>query len=451
MLERLFKLRENNTTVRTEVFAGLTTFMTMAYIIFVNPSILVLAGMDFGAVLVATCLSAALATISMGFMSNYPFALAPGMGLNAFFTYTVVKGAGLSYQAALAAVFISGLLFFLLTITKAREEIINSIPMSLKLAVGTGIGVFIALIGFKNAGLVVSKPATLVTLGDLQSPIVLLAVFGLLLTSVLVVKKVRGALLVGIVATTFVGMVVSEIMGPQFFGFVPGTETALIRFPKSLGDIFSAPPRLAHLGEFRFGFAELLGVGFIPIIFSFAFVDVFDTVGTLIGVASKADMLDAEGKLPRANSAMMADAVGTVAGAMLGTSTVTTYVESAAGVAEGGRTGLTAVVTGLLFLAALFISPLAALIPAAATAPVLIIVGVFMMEPVVKINFSDFSEAIPAFLTIVMMPFTFSIAEGIVWGIISYVVLKLAQGKQKEISWMMYVLTFLFVLRFFVL
>ena len=451
MLERLFKLRENNTTVRTEVFAGFTTFMTMAYIIFVNPSILVLAGMDFGAVLVATCLSAALATIAMGFMSNYPFALAPGMGLNAFFTYTVVKGAGLSYQAALAAVFISGLLFFLLTITRAREEIINSIPMSLKLAVGTGIGVFIALIGFKNAGLVVSKSATLVTLGDMHNPLVLLAVFGLVLTSVLVVKKVRGALLIGIFATTAVGMIVSEIMGPQFFGFIPGTETALIRAPKSWADIFAAPPRLAHLGEFRFGFAELLGVGFIPIIFSFAFVDVFDTVGTLIGVASKADMLDAEGKLPRANSAMMADAIGTVAGAMLGTSTVTTYVESAAGVTEGGRTGLTAVVTGFLFLAALFISPLAGLIPAAATAPVLIIVGVFMMEPVVKINFSDFAEAIPAFLTIVMMPFTFSIAEGIVWGIISYVVLKLAQGKQKEISWMMYVLTFLFVLRFFVL
>jgi len=451
LLERMFKLRENNTTVHTEVFAGLTTFMTMAYIIFVNPSILSLAGMDFGAVLVATCLSAALATITMGLVANYPFALAPGMGLNAFFTYTVVKGAGLSYQAALAAVFISGLLFFLLTVTKAREEIINSIPMSLKLAVGTGIGVFIALIGFKNAGLVIAKPATLVTLGDVQNPLVLLSIFGLLLTSILVVKKVRGSLLIGIFATTVVGMIATEIMGPQFFGLIPGTETALIRAPKSLADIFAFPPRLAHLGEFRFGFAELLGIGFIPIIFSFAFVDVFDTIGTLIGVASKADMLDAEGKLPRANSAMMADAIGTVAGAMLGTSTVTTYVESAAGVTEGGRTGLTAVVTGLLFLAALFISPLAGLVPAAATAPVLIIVGVFMMEPVVKINFGDFAEAIPAFLTIVMMPFTFSIAEGIVWGVISYVVLKLAQGKQKEISWMMYVLTFLFVLRFFVL
>lgn len=450
MLERLFKLRENNTNVRTEVFAGLTTFMTMAYIIFVNPELLSLAGMNFGAVLVATCISAAIASITMGLMANYPFALAPGMGLNAFFTFSVVFGAGLSYQAALAAVFISGVLFILLTVTKAREAIIDSIPMSLKLAVGTGIGLFIALIGFKNAGLVVGNPATLVHLGNMRDPLVLLAVFGLILTSVLVVRKVRGSLLIGILGTTVAGMIVSEIMGPQFFGFYAGTEIAMIRAPKALSDLISSPPSLQHFGEFRFGFSELFKIGFIPIIFSFAFVDVFDTIGTLIGVSSKAKMLDKDGKLPRANKALMADAIGTVAGAVLGTSTVTTYVESAAGVAEGGRTGLTAVTTGLLFLAALFFSPLAGLVPAAATAPILIIVGVFMMEPVTQIKFDDFLEAIPAFLTIVMMPFTFSIAEGIVWGVLAFVALKLATRKSKDISLTMYILAFLFVLRFFV-
>lgn len=450
MLERLFKLSEHKTNVRTEVFAGLTTFMTMAYIIFVNPDLLSLAGMDFGAVLVATCISAAIASITMGLMANYPFALAPGMGLNAFFTFGVVFGAGLSYQAALAAVFISGVLFILLTVTKAREAIIDSIPMSLKLAVGTGIGLFIALIGFKNAGIVIGDAATLVHLGDMKSPIVLLAVFGLILTSILVVKKVRGSLLIGILGTTVVGMIVSEIMGPQFFGFHPGTEIALIRAPRALGDLISSPPSMKHFGEFRFGFSELFKIGFIPIIFSFAFVDVFDTIGTLIGVSSKAKMLDKDGKLPRANKALMADAVGTVAGAVLGTSTVTTYVESAAGVAEGGRTGLTAVTTGLLFLAALFFSPLAGLVPAAATAPILIIVGVFMMEPVTQIKFDDFLEAIPAFLAIVMMPFTFSIAEGIVWGVLAFVALKLATRKFKDISLTMYILAFLFVLRFFV-
>lgn len=442
MLERLFKLKENHTSVRTEVFAGITTFMTMAYIIFVNPDILSIAGMNFGAVLAATCISAAIASVTMGLMANYPFALAPGMGLNAFFTFSVVLGSGLSYQAALAAVFISGILFILLTVTKAREAIINSIPMSLKLAVGTGIGLFIALIGFKNAGLIVGNEATLVALGSLKDPKVLLAVFGLILTSVLVVKKTRGALLLGILGTTVVGMVISEVMGPEVLG-------PMIRAPKALSDIFSAPPSLIHLGEFRFGFAELLGVGFIPIIFSFAFVDVFDTIGTLIGVASKAKMLDKDGKLPRAEKALMADAVGTVAGAILGTSTVTTYVESAAGVTEGGRTGLTAVTTGLLFLAALFISPLAGLVPSQATAPILIIVGVFMMEPILKIKLDDYMEAIPAFLTIVMMPFTFSIAEGIVWGILSYVALKLATGKAKDVSITMYILAVLFVLRFF--
>lgn len=448
MLERLFQLSKNKTDVRTEIFAGITTFMTMAYIIFVNPDLLSIAGMDFGAVLAATCISAAIGSITMGLMANYPFALAPGMGLNAFFVFGVVFRYGVGWETALAAVFISGLIFILLTVTKAREAIINSIPMSLKLAVGTGIGLFIALIGFKNAGIVVPYEATLVALGNFKDPIVVLAAFGLLLTSVLVVKKVKGSLLIGIFGTTLVGMIVAEIMGPQFFGFHAGTEFPIIAGIPGLGDLFSSPPSLAPtFGKFRFGFNELATIGFIPVIFSFAFVDVFDTLGTLIGVASKAKMLDEEGKLPRANKALMADAVGTVAGAVLGTSTVTTYVESAAGVAEGGRTGLTAVVTGILFLAALFIAPLAGLIPSAATAPILIIVGIFMMEPVMKIKFDDYMEAIPAFLAIVMMPFTFSIAEGIVWGVLSYVFLKVFSGKARDVSLTMYILTVLFIIR----
>lgn len=433
MLERLFKLKENNTNVRTELFAGLTTFITMAYIIFVNPAILSNAGMDFGAVLVATCIASALATLMMGLIANYPFALAPGMGLNAYFTFTVALGLGLGYEAALAAVFISGLMFILLTVTRGREAIINSIPMSLKLAVGAGIGLFIAFIGFKSAGIIVPYEPTLVKLGDMSDPKVLLAVFGLLLTSILVVKKVRGSLLIGILITTIAGMI---------FRITPA--------PASFAALFSAPPSLKHFGDFAVGMDSLFKLGFaaIPIIFSFAFVDVFDTVGTLTGVASKAKMLDQDGKLPRVNRAFVADAVGTVAGAALGTSTVTTYIESAAGVAEGGRTGLTAVVTGVLFLAALFISPLAALVPAQATAPILIIVGVFMMEPIMKINFEDYIEAIPAFFAFVMMPFTFNIAEGIVWGILAYVALNLAVRRFDRISSTMYILSALFVLRF---
>lgn len=432
MLEQWFKLRENKSSVRTEVFAGITTFMTMAYIIFVNPDILSAAGMNFNAVFAATCISAAIASITMGLMANYPFALAPGMGLNAYFAFVV--GIKHGYRAALAAVFISGIVFILLTVTRAREAIINSIPMSLKLAVGAGIGLFIALIGFKNAGLVVGDPNTLVHLGNVRDPKVLLAVFGLLITSFLVIKKVRGSLLIGIVITTIVGIVTG--VTPVAEGF----------------KLFSAPPSLEHFGELVGGFDDLmaLGVAAIPIIFSFAFVDVFDTVGTLVGVASKAKMLDKDGKLPRVNQALVADAVGTVAGAVLGTSTVTTYVESAAGVTEGGRTGLTAVVTGILFLAALFFAPLAGLVPGAATAPILIIVGVFMMEPITKINFEDFMEAIPAFLAIVMMPFTFSIAEGIVWGVLAYVALKVLARKFSDVSITMYILAVLFVLRFFV-
>lgn len=449
MLEKIFKLREHGTTVRTEIMAGLTTFMTMAYIIIVNPQILGDAGMPAGAVMVATCLAAALGTFLMGFLANYPFALAPGMGLNAFFTYTVVLTMGLSWQAALAVVFISGIIFLLLTLTKVREAIVNSIPLSLKYAVSVGIGLFIALIGLKNAGIIVHNPGTgtiglvtpeyfideslraLLPFGTTPTSI-LLAVFGLIFTSALVVKNVKGSLLWGILVTTIVGIPLGVVnLGENF---------TLVSMPPSLSETFMA-----------MNFAEVLSFGLIPIIFSFTFVDLFDTVGTLVGVSSKAGMLDEKGNLPKANKALLADSLATIAGAALGTSTTTTYVESASGVAQGGRTGLTAVTTAVLFLLALFFSPLVGIIPSAATAPILIIVGIFMMEPVTKIDFSDYLEGIPAFFAIVMMPFAYSIAEGIVFGVIAYTVLRLLTGRAKDVSVVMWILTLLFVIRFFVI
>jgi AGZA family xanthine/uracil permease-like MFS transporter len=448
VFEQLFKLRENHTNVKTEILAGLTTFMTMAYIIIVNPLILSDAGMPAGAVMVATCLAAALGTFLMGFMANYPFALAPGMGLNAFFTYVVVLDMGLSWQAALAAVFISGLIFLALTVTKVREAIVNSIPLSLKYAVSVGIGLFIALIGFKNAGIIVHNPAT-GTLGlvnpsyfvdeSLQQLLpfgttpqsILLAVFGLIITGVMVAKRVKGALLWGILITTIAGIPFGVTKIGE--GFSP------VSMPPSLGETFLA-----------MDFRAVFDYGLIPIIFAFTFVDLFDTIGTLVGVASKANLLDEKGRLPKANKALLADSLATIAGAAMGTSTTTTYVESASGVAEGGRTGLTAVTTGVLFLIALFFSPLVGIIPSAATAPVLIIVGIFMMEPVVKIDFSDYLEAIPAFFAITMMPLAFSIAEGIVFGVLAYTALRFFTGRFKDISLTMWVLTILFIIRFFI-
>lgn len=436
-LDRLFKLKENGTTVKTEIIAGFTTFMTMAYIIIVNPSILSITGMDVGALTTVTILSAAFATLIMGFYANYPFALAPGMGLNAFFTFYVVTGPlGLPWEAALSAVFISGLIFIILTVTKAREAIVNSIPMTLKYAVSVGIGLFIALIGFNSAGFITANPDTLVALGDFTDPKVLLAAFGLLLTAVLVVKKVKGALLFGIIATTIVGM-------PFGLVNIPTGISDIVGMPASPAPIFGEAVKWANI-------QTVLSVGLIPVIFSFTFVDLFDTVGTLIGVSSKAGLLDKEGKLPRVNKALMADALGTVAGSIMGTSTVTTYIESASGVAEGGRTGLTAVTTAVLFLVALIFSPIVYLIPGAATAPVLIIVGIFMMEPVMKIDFTNYLEAIPAFLAITLMPFSYSIAEGIVFGVLAYVLLRILTGKTKEISLTMWILSILFVIRFFV-
>lgn len=416
MLERLFKLKENHTDVRTEVIAGITTFMTMAYIIFVNPSILSNAGMPFGPVMTATVLAAGLTTLLGGFMANYPYALASGMGLNAFFAFTVAQKAG--WQAALAVVFLEGIIFLVLAVTGAINKIDAAIPQTIKRAVGVGIGLFIAFIGAHNAGLIQASPATLVTRGDLTQPGPLLAIVGLLITAVLMALKVRGAILLGIIITTIIGipMGVTKITG------------SIVGMPASLSPIF-----------FKMDFKGALSLGFMTI-FAFWFVDVFDTVGTLMGTASRANMLDEKGQLPRIRQAMTVDAIGTCLGAVLGTSTVTTYVESSAGIAEGGRTGLTAVVVGVLFLLSLVFAPLAGMVPAYATAPALIIVGVLMMLPVKDIDWSDFTEAFPAFITIAMMPFAFSISDGIAAGFVAYPIVKAVAGKGREVHWLVYVL-----------
>ncbi|MBF8983117.1 NCS2 family permease [Lutibacter sp. B2] len=426
-LQKTFKLKENNTDVKTEVMAGMTTFMTMAYIIIVNPLFLSETGMDKGALFTATCISAALATLIMAFYANYPFALAPGMGLNAFFAFTVVLGMGYSWQFALTAVFIEGIIFILLTFFNVREAIINCMPMNIKNAVSVGIGLFIAFIGLSNAGIIVANPATKVSLGNMGDPKVFLAVMGLVITGVLLAKNVKGALLIGIVATTVIGMPMG--VTPMPTGFI------------------SAPPSIAPI-FFKFDFSQVFTINMLVVVFTFLFVDLFDTLGTLVGVASKTDMLDSEGKLPRAKQALFADAIGTTFGAILGTSTVTTYVESAAGVAEGGKTGLTAFTTGVFFILALLFSPIFTIIPGQATAPALILVGLFMMSPIKKIDLDDFTEAIPAFLTIIMMPLAYSIAEGIVFGILSYVLLKLLTGRTKEVSVPMYILAVLFIFKF---
>lgn len=456
-----FKLKENNTTVKTEVVAGFTTFITMAYIIFVNPSILKGAGMnsanalgdkanDFtafndpvvGAVLVATCLSAAIGTLLMGLLANYPFAQAPGMGLNAFFTYTVVLGMGYTWHQALAAVFISGILFIIITLTKLREMIVDAIPMTLKHAVSGGIGLFIALVGFKNAGIVKSNPATIISFGELTKSTTLLAIFGLLLTGILMAKKVKGSMIIGILSTTVVGIIFKIVPIPAGFSVV------------------STPPSLSPT-FWSFDFKGLLNLGsggiftaitsILAIVLSFTLVDLFDTIGTLVGTGNKAGMLDKNGKLPRINKALLCDSIATTTGAALGTSTVVTYVESASGVMEGGKTGLTSVVTSILFLLALFFAPVAGLVPTEATAPALIIVGVLMMGALRQIDFDDFTEAFPAFLTVVMMPFTYSIANGIASGLIVYPIIKIVAGKGKSIHPLVYILALLFIVRFIAL
>jgi AGZA family xanthine/uracil permease-like MFS transporter len=430
MLEKYFSLKQNNTTVRTEILAGLTTFMTMAYILAVNPDILSATGMDKNALFTATALSALIATLVMALVAKLPFALAPGMGLNAFFAFTVVLGMGHTWQFALTAVFLEGIIFLLLTFFNIRELIVNSIPISLKHAISAGIGLFIAFIGLQNAGIIVNNDAVLVGLGEMGSPAVLIALGGIVLTAVLLALKVKGALLIGIFSATLAGLP---------FGVTKMPEGSLVSIPPSLEPIF-----------FKFEFSQIFTFDMMIVLFTFLFVDMFDTVGTLVGVSSKAGMLDKNGKVPRVKQALFADAIGTTAGAILGTSTVTTYVESASGVAEGGKTGLTSLSTAAFFAIALFLAPLFLMVPAAATAPALVLVGFFMMTPILNINFNDYTESIPAFIAIIIMPLTYSIAEGIVFGMLSYVLLKLLTGKTKDLTIVMVVLAVLFILKFFI-
>jgi AGZA family xanthine/uracil permease-like MFS transporter len=429
-MEKLFQLQKHGTTVSREIMAGLTTFLTMAYILAVNPGMLgsIGLGMTPGAVFTATAIASAIATLCMAFLAKLPVALAPGMGLNAFFTYTVVFGMGYSWQIALTAVFLEGILFIILSLFNVREAIVNAIPGNLKKAVAVGIGLFIALIGFANSGIITGGGGTIVGLGNLADSKILLAIIGLVIIIVLYSLKVPGAILIGILGTTIISIPMGVTVLPQ--GWKP----------------FSVPeaPLL-----FKFDFSSVLTFKFFIVFFTFLFVDIFDTVGTLVGVTTQAGLIDKDGNIPRLKQAFLSDAVGTVAGAALGTSTVTSYVESAAGVAAGGRTGLTALSTGALFLLALIFSPVFLLIPGAATAPALIFVGFLMMAPVVEINFKDPTEGIPAFLAIVMMPFAYSIAEGIVYGVLSYVILKAATRKFQEINIVTWVLFVIFVLRFF--
>jgi AGZA family xanthine/uracil permease-like MFS transporter len=432
-LDRIFHLRENRTDARTEVLAGTTTFVTLAYILFVNPNILKDAGMPVEATFAATCVASAFATIVMGLYANYPIAVAPGMGLNAFFTHAVVIGMGLPWQTALGAVFISGLVFFLLTITRVRQWIVDGVPGVLRSAIGVGIGVFIAFIGLRNAGIIVGSDTTLVTLGAMNRPGVLVAVAGLLVTSCLVARQIRGALLIGVAATTAIAMAAGVSPVP------PGASSLV-----TMTNPFAALRPTA----FKLDIPAALRFGLVPILFSFTFVDLFDNIGTLIGVSRKAKLLDESGQLPRIGRALVADSVGTMFGALMGTSTVTSYIESAAGVSEGGRTGLTAVVVGILFLIALAFAPLVGFIPTQATAPVLILIGALMMVEIVSIRFDDFTEAVPAFFTIVMMPLTYSIAQGLAFGFMSYTIVKILAGRHHENNPVTYTLTLLFLLHF---
>ncbi len=452
-LQKMFHLSENHTDVKTEVVAGITTFMTMAYILAVNPSILGAAGMDSGAVFTATALASLVATLLMAGLANYPFVLAPGMGLNAYFAYTVVLNMGYTWEMALAAVFIEGIIFILLSLTNVREAIFNAIPMNLKHAVSVGIGLFIAFIGLQNAKVVVDG-ATLVTMYSFKGSLeggtfhsvgitVLLAIIGILITAVLVVKNVKGNILWGILATWALGMICQAVglyqPNPEL-----GMYSVFPDFSRGFGVPSMAPTFM------KLDFTKILSVDFLVVMFAFLFVDMFDTLGTLIGVASKADMLDKEGKLPKIRGALLSDAVGTSIGALFGTSTTTTFVESAAGVSEGGRTGLTAVVAAVLFGLSLFLSPIFLAIPSFATAPALVVVGFLMMTSVTKVDFSDFTEALPCYIAIIAMPFMYSISEGIAMGVISYVFINVVTGnaKKKKISLLMYILAVLFVLKY---
>ncbi|WP_445115812.1 NCS2 family permease [Acinetobacter sp. WZC-1] len=425
LLERLFHLSENKTTFRTELIAGITTFLTMCYIIIVNPLILSETGMDHGAVFVATCLAAAIGCLVMGMVANYPIALAPGMGLNAYFTYSVCMGMGVPWQTALAAVFMSGLIFIAISLLKIREAIVNAIPMSLKFAIGGGIGLFLALIALKNSGIIVANQATLVGLGDIEQPTVLLSLLGFLLIVVMHHFKVRGAIIISILVITGLA-----------------TLLGLNEFKGVLGTVPSIAPTFMQMD-----FEGLFTASLIGVIFVFFLVDLFDSTGTLVGVSHRAGLLK-DGKLPRLKKALFADSSAIVAGAALGTSSTTPYIESSAGVAAGGRTGLTAVVVGLLFIACLFLAPLAQSVPAFATAPALLFIGVLMIHGITQIEWDDITEAVPAFLTIVFMPFTYSIADGIAMGFISYALVKLFTGKAATVPYMVWIIAVLWVIKF---
>lgn len=429
MISKFFKLEEKGTTFKTEILAGITTFLTMAYILIVNPLILSDAGMDMGSVFMATAIASAIATLVMAFVANLPIALAPGMGLNAFFAYTVVLGMGFSWQMALAAVFIEGLIFIVLSLFNVREKIINAIPMNIKKAISVGIGLFIAFIGLQNAGIVVDNGATLVSLGDMTSGGALLAVIGIIIIAALLFFKIKGAILIGILATTIVGFFTGNTVLP----------TGASWLPPSMAPTF-----------LQFDFSQLFSLDMIIVIATFLFVDIFDTAGTLIGVTTKGKMTNPDGTIPKVKQALLADSIGTTVGAMLGTSTVTSYIESSAGITEGGRTGLTSATTGVLFLLAMFLSPLFLMVPAAATASALIVVGLFMTTAIKDIDFSDYTESLPAFLTMVMMPLAYSISDGIMFGVISYVLLKLVTKRHKELGVAPIILAIIFIIKFLI-
>jgi AGZA family xanthine/uracil permease-like MFS transporter len=431
-LERTFDLSGRGTTLRTEVLAGTTTFLTMAYIVLVNPSILGQAGLPVAAVAAATCFAAAFASILMGFVANVPLALAPGMGLNAYFSFTVVQGMGVPWPIALGCVFVSGVVFLLLTLVGIRQMIVAAIPPHLFAAVAGGIGLFIGFIGLRNAGIVVSSPATAVALGDLRAPGPVLALFGLLLIAVLSVWRVRGAMLIGIVATTLAGWAFGQVtLSPEPYNLGALTQTA---FQLDLAGVF--------------GLSGSHGLGLFEILFVFLFVDLFDNIGTLVAVTKRAGLMDAAGKIPRLNRILVTDATATMVGALAGTSTVTSYVESAAGVQAGGRTGLTAVVTGILFLLMMFVAPYASLVPLAASAPALILVGALMMLPLAEVEWDDPFVALPAFLTVALIPLSFSIANGLAFGITAHAVLKIARGRIDRSDTLLLILAALFVIRF---
>lgn len=452
-MEKFFKLKEHNTTVQRECMAGLTTFMTMAYILAVNPSILSASGMDAGAVFTATAVASAFASFLMGILANLPFVLSAGMGLNAYFAYTVVLGMGYTWQMALTAVFVEGLIFIILSLTNVREAIFNAIPESLKIAVSVGIGLFITFIGLQNAHIVVDS-ATLVSIYSIKGSIesgmfrsegitVILALIGILVTAFLMLRNVKGSILLGILITWILG-IICQVTGLYIpnpdAGFYSVIPTAVVSMPASIAPTF-----------FKIDFSSMMSMDFIVVMFAFLFVDMFDTLGTLIGCAAKADLLDEEGHLPGIRGALLSDAIGTMAGSLLGTSTITTFVESASGIAEGGRTGLTAIAAGALFLVSLFFSPIFLTIPSFATAPGLIMVGYLMMQSVSKIEWNDMLEAIPAFVCIASMGFMYSISEGISFGIITYTFLHVFMGKSKEVTPLMYALTVLFIAKYFVI